>query len=252
MRAGQVLLRVESPSARRQLRQALRADARAAAAGRSDSAPVIAGRRRAGRCRRPPRGVRPRAPSRAADHRPGGATPGAVGAAGVAVAVRAARASRRPGRRAARRRPRQPVRRGGRAVVGPAGADPRGRRGRPPRLSRRSSSARPVGRHRVAVAARYLGRDRRQLGTCSTSCRRACRARPASLLGGGGSGPRSTRCSPRGGRSAAASRLLTVTDASDAVPDRAGRRDRRTAGQPGRPGRRRAGRGARRDVRGRR
>ncbi len=41
VRAGQVLLRVESPSARRQLRQALRADARAAAAGRSDSTPVI-------------------------------------------------------------------------------------------------------------------------------------------------------------------------------------------------------------------
>jgi HlyD family secretion protein len=40
VRAGQVLLRVESPSARRQLRQALRADDRAAAAGTSGSTPV--------------------------------------------------------------------------------------------------------------------------------------------------------------------------------------------------------------------
>jgi len=40
VRAGQVLLRVESPSARRQLRQALRADARAAAAGTSGATPV--------------------------------------------------------------------------------------------------------------------------------------------------------------------------------------------------------------------
>jgi multidrug efflux pump subunit AcrA (membrane-fusion protein) len=40
VRAGQVLLRVESPSARRQLRQALRADRRAATAGTSGSTPV--------------------------------------------------------------------------------------------------------------------------------------------------------------------------------------------------------------------
>lgn len=40
VRAGQLLLRIESPDARRRLRQALRADARAAAAGTSGSAPV--------------------------------------------------------------------------------------------------------------------------------------------------------------------------------------------------------------------
>jgi multidrug efflux pump subunit AcrA (membrane-fusion protein) len=40
VRAGQVLLRVESPSARRQLRQALRADGRAAAARTSSGTPV--------------------------------------------------------------------------------------------------------------------------------------------------------------------------------------------------------------------
>jgi multidrug efflux pump subunit AcrA (membrane-fusion protein) len=40
VRAGQVLLRIESPSARRQLRQALRADDRAAAAGTSGGGPV--------------------------------------------------------------------------------------------------------------------------------------------------------------------------------------------------------------------
>ena len=42
VRRGQVLLRVESPSARRALRQALRADAQAAAAGAGGSVPTLA------------------------------------------------------------------------------------------------------------------------------------------------------------------------------------------------------------------
>ena len=43
VRRGQVLLRVESPSARRALRQALRADAQAASAGSTGSVPTLAG-----------------------------------------------------------------------------------------------------------------------------------------------------------------------------------------------------------------
>ena len=43
VRRGQVLLRVESPSARRALRQALRADAQAASAGAGGSVPTLAG-----------------------------------------------------------------------------------------------------------------------------------------------------------------------------------------------------------------
>ena len=100
VRAGQVLLRVESPTARRRLRQALRADA----AGRLGRY-VGHGARRPGRPRAqadadararvrpgPPRGARA-SPTRA------GPDPGAVGAAGLAVAVRRGPRQRRPGRR---------------------------------------------------------------------------------------------------------------------------------------------------------
>ena len=103
VRAGQVLLRIESPSARRPLRQAKAADAEAAVG-------------RIGPCRRwrPVRrsaqadaaaraGVHPRAPRRPADRRPGGTSPGAGRRAGVEAQYAAARA--RPAARSRSSRP---------------------------------------------------------------------------------------------------------------------------------------------------
>ena len=95
VRAGQVLLRVESPDARRRLRQARRADARAATSGTSGPRRST-WRRPAGRRRRPAR-LRPGPPRRAAHPAGTGPDPGAVRAAGLAVAVRRGPGERRPG-----------------------------------------------------------------------------------------------------------------------------------------------------------
>ena len=185
VRAGQVLLRVESPSRGAGSARPLRADARAASAGTSGSR-----RRRRplrvppGRRGRPSARVRPGPPGRPADPDPARAAAGAVRAAGLAVAV-----PRGPGRGRPGRRPSWPPASAACPTRWPPCRPPSGCRPGPPSRSRAQAVAAldgpgPGRRHRLAVAARRVVRRRRQRRRCWTSSPRACRARRASLLGG--------------------------------------------------------------------
>ena len=143
VRAGQVLLRVESPDARRRLRQAKKADAQAARAGTPVSAPVslagaAAGRRQAGRAfdraRAAARGL-PAGPARAQ----------ALSALRVSQAQYAAARASADGRGPpARRRHRQPVRRGVRARPRRSGCRPGPRSTPPSARSTRSTVRAPI------------------------------------------------------------------------------------------------------------
>ena len=184
--------------------------------------------------------LRPRPPRRAAHPDPARTAAGAGRAAGLAVAVPRGPGRRRPGL-ASSRPP------GSAACPTPSPALSSAQRVQTraavdggPAHGRRARRAGAGRRHRLAVAARRVGRGRRRRQRCSTSCRESLQGQAGELLGGerlGGSLGRRA-CSPRAARSPRGQPLLTVTDTSTLSLDRPGRRDRRAAG-PARRARRR-------------